>query len=148
MTRKQKRMTVIFGGLTVLAGAVALVLTGLSEQVTFFRTPSELAEVDASNMSRVRLGGIVVDGSVSSTENAVEFAIEDALSTVTVRYAGILPDLFREGQGIIAEGKLDEQGTFVADTVLAKHDETYMPKEVADSLKEQGYWKGEEGSEQ
>lgn len=148
MTRKQKRMTVIFGGLTVLAGAIALVLTGLSEQVTFFRTPSELAEVDASNMSRVRLGGIVVDGSVSSTENAVEFAIEDALSTVTVRYAGILPDLFREGQGIIAEGKLDEQGTFVADTVLAKHDETYMPKEVADSLKEQGYWKGEEGSEQ
>ncbi|MGB7431469.1 MAG: cytochrome c maturation protein CcmE [Ahrensia sp.] len=148
MTRKQKRMTVIFGGLTVLAGAVALVLTGLSEQVTFFRTPSELAEVDASNMSRVRLGGIVVDGSVSSTENAVEFAIEDALSTVTVRYAGILPDLFREGQGIIAEGKLDEQGTFVADTVLAKHDETYMPKEVADSLKEQGYWKGEEGTEQ
>lgn len=148
MTRKQKRMTVIFGGLTVLAGAVALVLTGLSEQVTFFRTPSELAEVDASNMSRVRLGGIVVDGSVSSTENAVEFAIEDALSTVTVRYAGILPDLFREGQGIIAEGKLDQEGTFVADTVLAKHDETYMPKEVADSLKEQGYWKGEEENNQ
>lgn len=148
MTRKQKRMTVIFGGLTVLAGAVALVLTGLSEQVTFFRTPSELAEVDASTMSRVRLGGIVVDGSVATTENAVEFAIEDALSTVTVRYAGILPDLFREGQGIIAEGKLDQEGTFVADTVLAKHDETYMPKEVADSLKEQGYWKGEEGYDQ
>lgn len=148
MTRKQKRTTVIFGGLTVLAGAVALVLTGLSEQVTFFRTPSELADVDTSNMSRVRLGGIVVDGSVASTENAVEFAIEDAFSTITVRYAGILPDLFREGQGIIAEGKLNQSGTFVADTVLAKHDETYMPKEVADSLKEQGYWKGEEGTEQ
>lgn len=148
MTRKQKRMAVIFGGLSVLAGAVVLVLTGLSEQVTFFRTPSELVEVDTSNMSRVRLGGIVVDGSVATTESAVEFAIEDALATVTVRYAGILPDLFREGQGIIAEGKLDSEGTFVADTVLAKHDETYMPKEVADSLKEQGYWKGEEGAAQ
>lgn len=148
MTRKQKRMTVIFGGLTVLSVAVALVLTGLSEQVTFFRTPSELTEVDTSNMSRVRLGGIVVDGSVQNTNDAVEFAIEDAFASVKVRYAGILPDLFREGQGIIAEGKLDDSGVFTADTVLAKHDENYMPKEVADSLKEQGYWKGEEAAYQ
>lgn len=145
MTRKQKRMTVIFGGLTVLAAAVALVLTGLSEQVTFFRTPSELSAVDTSNLSRVRLGGIVVDGSVVNTDDAVEFDIEDASAKITVRYAGILPDLFREGQGIIAEGRLEATGRFEADTVLAKHDETYMPKEVADSLKEQGYWKGDDG---
>ncbi|MEM0899610.1 MAG: cytochrome c maturation protein CcmE [Pseudomonadota bacterium] len=140
MTRKQKRMTVVFGGLTVLSVAVALMLTGLSEQVTFFRTPSELVALKPSLDSRIRLGGIVVDGSVRGDTDAVRFDIEDATTQITVRYAGILPDLFREGQGIIAEGALDPSGTFMADTVLAKHDETYMPKEVADALKEQGYW--------
>lgn len=150
MKRKQKRAIVIIGGLAMLGAATALVLTGLSEQVTFFRTPSDLIGQANAGDERVRLGGIVVDGSVADTDSAVEFAVEDANHTITVRYAGILPDLFREGQGIIAEGRLDASGdVFIADTVLAKHDETYMPKEVADTLKEQGYWKGgEAGSAQ
>lgn len=143
MTRKQKRSAVIFGALGVLAVAVALVLTALSEQVTFFRTPSDLVNVAPGESGRVRLGGVVVEGSVdNSLEDAVIFAVEDANAALKVRYAGILPDLFREGQGIVAEGVLGKDGTFTADTVLAKHDETYMPREVADSLKEQGYWKG------
>ena len=146
MTRKQKRFTVIFGALGVLGAAVALVLTGLSEQVTFFRTPTDLISQAhaAENEGRLRLGGLVVMGSVNTlSDAAVEFAIEDANHAVTVRYAGILPDLFREGQGIVAEGVVQPDGSFKADTVLAKHDETYMPREVAEALKEQGVWKGE-----
>jgi len=147
MTRKQKRSVVIFGALATLGIAVALVLTALSDQVTFFRTPSELLAAPTENSGRIRLGGLVEMGSVRDGEEAgVEFAIEDVNDRIVVRYAGILPDLFREGQGVIAEGQLQEDGTFMADTVLAKHDETYMPKEVADRLKEQGYWQGEEVS--
>lgn len=147
MTRKQKRFTVIFGALAMLGVAVALVLTALSEQVTFFRTPSELLAAPAENSGRIRLGGLVAMGSVKNADDAgVEFAIEDANDIIVVRYAGILPDLFREGQGVVAEGQLQPDGTFLADTVLAKHDENYMPKEVADRLKEQGYWQGEEGA--
>ncbi len=145
MTRKQKRFTVIFAGLGVLGAAVALVLTGLSAQVTFFRTPTDLVSTAsaAENDGRVRLGGLVVMGSVNTLDDArVEFAVEDANHAVTVHYAGILPDLFREGQGIVAEGVLQPDGSFTADTVLAKHDETYMPREVAEALKEQGVWQG------
>ena len=150
MTRKQKRFAVIFGALGVLGAAVALVLTGLSEQVTFFRTPTDLVSQAnaAENEGRLRLGGLVVMGSVNTmSDAAVEFAIEDANHAVTVRYEGILPDLFREGQGIVAEGTLRPDGSFSADTVLAKHDETYMPREVAEALKEQGVWQGELPSE-
>ena len=146
MTRKQKRFTVIFGALALLGIAVALVLTALSDQVTFFRTPSELLAAPEENSGRVRLGGLVETGSVKKEQSDVEFAIEDAHDRVLVRYTGILPDLFREGQGVIAEGTLQADGTFAADTVLAKHDENYMPKEVADKLKEQGYWQGDETS--
>ena len=145
MTRKQKRFAVIFGALGVLGAAVALVLTGLSEQVTFFRTPTDLVSSAnaAENEGRLRLGGLVVMGSVETLDDArVRFAIEDANHIVTVHYGGILPDLFREGQGIVAEGTLAPDGSFAADTVLAKHDETYMPREVAEALKEQGVWKG------
>ncbi|WP_421852429.1 cytochrome c maturation protein CcmE [Oricola sp.] len=144
MTRKQKRFTVIFGALALLGVAVALVLTALSEQVTFFRTPSELLAAPQENTGRVRLGGLVETGSVQPADGStIEFAVEDANDRIVVRYTGILPDLFREGQGVIAEGMLQSDGTFMADTVLAKHDENYMPKEVADSLKEQGYWQHE-----
>jgi cytochrome c-type biogenesis protein CcmE len=150
VTRKQKRFAVIFSALAVLGGAVALVLTGLSEQVTFFRTPTDIVSTAnaSENDGRLRLGGLVVMGSVETLDDAaVRFAIEDANHAVTVRYAGILPDLFREGQGIVAEGTMQPDGTFRADTVLAKHDETYMPREVADALKEQGVWKGEASGE-
>jgi len=147
MTRKQKRFTVIFGALAMLGVAVALVLTALSDQVTFFRTPSELVAAPAENTGRIRLGGLVETGSVrNGADSGVEFAIEDTTERIVVRYGGILPDLFREGQGVVAEGKMQSDGTFLADTVLAKHDENYMPKEVADRLKEQGYWQGEEVS--
>ena len=145
MTRKQKRFSVIFAALGVLAAAVALVLTGLSEQVTFFRTPTDLVSAAnaAENEGRLRLGGLVVMGSVNTlSDAAVQFAVEDVNHAVTVRYTGILPDLFREGQGIVAEGMLLPDGTFAADTVLAKHDENYMPREVAEALEEQGLWKG------
>lgn len=145
MTRKQKRSIVIFGALAVLALAATLVLTALSEQVTFFRTPTDLVGMSPAEVGRVRLGGLVVDGSVDSSQGKqVIFAIKDANESIQVRYVGILPDLFREGQGVVAEGKLADDHTFIADTVLAKHDENYMPKEVADRLKEQGYWQGEE----
>ncbi|MEM9999574.1 MAG: cytochrome c maturation protein CcmE [Pseudomonadota bacterium] len=144
MTRKQKRLTVIFSGLAVLGAAAALMLTALSEQVTFFRTPTDLQAMQDTQTDRIRLGGLVADGSVQNLDDAtVEFAVEDVNHSITVRYAGILPDLFREGQGIVAEGILTREGYFEADTVLAKHDETYMPREVADALKEQGHWKGE-----
>jgi len=146
MTRKQKRSVVIFGALAMLGIAVALVLTALSDQVTFFRTPTELLAAPEENSGRIRLGGLVENGSVKKDDSTVEFAIEDVNDRVVVRYAGILPDLFREGQGVIAEGQLQSDGTFLADTVLAKHDENYMPKEVADRLKEQGYWQGDEVS--
>jgi len=146
MTRKQKRSVVIFGALAMLGIAVALVLTALSDQVTFFRTPTELLAAPEENSGRIRLGGLVETGSVKKDDSTVEFAIEDVNDHVVVRYAGILPDLFREGQGVIAEGQLQPDGTFLADTVLAKHDENYMPKEVADRLKEQGYWQGDEVS--
>lgn len=145
MNRKQKRSIVIFGGLALIGGAAALTLTALSEQVTFFRTPTDVFASTDRLDDRFRLGGLVVEGSVENLENTtVHFKVEDTSHAIPVIYAGILPDLFREGQGIIAEGKLDNGGTFVADTVLAKHDENYMPKEVADSLKEQGYWKDEQ----
>lgn len=145
MTRKQKRSVVIFGALGVLALAVALVLSALGEQVTFFRTPSDIIASNEDTSGRMRLGGLVVVGSVdNSAGNQVKFAVEDVNHSIDVVYAGILPDLFREGQGIVAEGSISPDGTFVADIVLAKHDETYMPREVAESLKEQGFWKGEE----
>jgi cytochrome c-type biogenesis protein CcmE len=147
MTRKQKRFTVIFGALAMLGVAVALVLTALSDQVTFFRTPSEVHAAPGQDTGRIRLGGLVEKGSVKHADKSgVEFAIEDTTDRIVVRYAGILPDLFREGQGVVAEGKLQSDGTFLADTVLAKHDENYMPKEVADKLKEQGYWQGKEAN--
>ncbi len=148
MTRKQKRFAVIFGGLAVLGGAVALVLTALGEQVTFFRTPSDIVAAPTEAQGRIRLGGLVTTDSVTNLpDSRVEFAVEDANHTIKVTYAGILPDLFREGQGVVAEGTVQPDGTFLADTVLAKHDETYMPREVADALKAQGVWQGDEDTD-
>jgi cytochrome c-type biogenesis protein CcmE len=144
MTRKQKRLTVIGSGLAVLGMAAALVLFALRQEIVFFRTPSDLVEQPIAAGTRLRIGGLVEAGSVkrgSGTE--VAFAVTDTIKSLNVTYVGILPDLFREGQGVVAEGTLTPDGSFVADTVLAKHDENYMPKEVADSLKEKGVWQGE-----
>ena len=144
MNRKQKRLTVIGSGLAILGAAAALVLFALRQEIVFFRTPSDLTEQPVAAGTRLRIGGLVEEGSVkrgSGTE--VAFAVTDTIKSLNVTYVGILPDLFREGQGVVAEGTLTQDGSFVADTVLAKHDENYMPKEVADSLKEKGVWQGE-----
>lgn len=139
MTRKQKRLSLILGGLAVIGLAAGLVLYALSDTITFFHTPSDLAETGVKPGQRIRLGGMVEDGSVKKGPGTVtSFAVTDQIATITVSYNGILPDLFREGQGVVTEGKLQEDGSFVADTVLAKHDENYMPRELANSLKEKG----------
>jgi cytochrome c-type biogenesis protein CcmE len=139
MTRKQKRLSMILGGLAVIGLAAGLVLYALSDTITFFHTPSDLAETGVKPGERIRLGGMVEDGSVKMGPGTVTtFSVTDQIAAVTVSYNGILPDLFREGQGVVTEGKLQEDGSFVADTVLAKHDENYMPRELADSLKEKG----------
>jgi cytochrome c-type biogenesis protein CcmE len=142
MTRKQRRLMLISGAGAVLAVAAGLVLFALRDTVAFFRSPSEIAEQKVPPGQRFRLGGLVEGGSVNKgVGERVAFAVTDGKSTVKVSYIGILPDLFREGQGVVTEGVLQADGSFKADTVLAKHDETYMPREVADALKKQGVWK-------
>lgn len=141
MTRKQRRGAFIGGGVAVLALALILVMFGLSRHIDVFRTPTSLkAETVAAGVN-FRLGGLVEKGSVRRSDGVnVRFTVTDTAATVPVVYNGILPDLFREGQGVIAQGKLDAKGTFEASSVLAKHDENYMPPEVAKALKEQGVW--------
>ena len=147
MTRKQRRLVMIGGSLTVLALAAALVLNALRDSIVFLSTPSMVAEKHVPAGRRFRLGGLVQPGSLARGENLqVTFKVGDGDATLPVSYKGILPDLFREGQGVVAEGALDSAGIFKADTVLAKHDETYMPKEVADALKKQGHWKDDYGA--
>jgi cytochrome c-type biogenesis protein CcmE len=144
MTRRQRRLTLIGGALVVLAFSVGLMLFALEDSIVFFNSPTDLLEKHIKPGQRMRIGGLVKEGSVSRGDNlAVRFAVTDGRSTVAVAYQGLLPDLFREGQGVVAEGALDAHGTFRADSVLAKHDETYMPKEVAEALKKQGHWKGD-----
>jgi cytochrome c-type biogenesis protein CcmE len=148
MTRKQKRLSMILGGLAVIGLAAGLVLYALSDTITFFHTPSDLAETGVKPGQRIRLGGMVEDGSVKKGPGTItSFSVTDQIAAITVSYNGILPDLFREGQGVVTEGKLQEDGSFVADTVLAKHDENYMPRELADSLKEKGVKLGKTAEE-
>src|SRR5882724_11282003 len=142
MTRKQRRLSLIGAALGVLALAVALVLIALKDSIVFFNSPTDVVEKQIKPGTRIRIGGLVKEGSVKRGDSlAVSFDVTDGKSTVAVAYQGLLPDLFREGQGIVAEGALEPGGTFRADSVLAKHDESYMPKEVADALKKQGHWK-------
>ncbi len=142
MTRKQRRSAMIFTGLGVLAVAVSLVLWGLSGNIMFFYSPSDLVEKQVQPGQRFRLGGLVEEGSlVRGQSTKITFKVTDNAKTVAVSFEGVLPDLFREGQGVVAEGKLNTTGVFVADSVLAKHDENYMPPEVASSLKKKGVWK-------
>ena len=142
MTRKRRRLVLIGSALSVLAVAIALVLGALKDAIVFFNSPTDVAEKQIAAGTRIRLGGLVKEGSVQRGENMqIRFDVTDGRNTVRVAYQGLLPDLFREGQGVVTEGALDGAGTFKADSVLAKHDETYMPKEVADALKKQGHWK-------
>jgi cytochrome c-type biogenesis protein CcmE len=142
MTRKQRRLTLIGAAFGVLALAVVLVLVALKDSIVFFNSPTDVVEKQIKPGVRIRIGGLVTPGSIVRGENlAVRFDVTDGKSTLAVAYQGLLPDLFREGQGVVAEGALDPSGMFKADSVLAKHDENYMPKEVAEALKKQGHWK-------
>jgi cytochrome c-type biogenesis protein CcmE len=144
MTRKQRRSVFIVSSLATLGVAAFLVLTALRDTVVFFYSPSEIAEKSVGTAQRFRLGGLVAEKSFQKlADTDFQFDIADGNRTIQVRYSGLLPDLFREGQGVVAEGMLLEDGSFRADSVLAKHDENYMPREVADSLKKQGHWQGE-----
>ncbi|HMT14990.1 MAG TPA: cytochrome c maturation protein CcmE [Aestuariivirga sp.] len=139
MTRKQKRLVMILSGLAALGLAAGLVLYAISDTIVFFFTPSEMAEKHVAPGQRLRLGGMVEAGSVASADGVNHnFVVTDTIATTKVHFKGQLPDLFREGQGVVAEGVLQPDGSFEADTVLAKHDENYMPREVADSLKAKG----------
>ncbi len=140
--RKRQRLQALILAAILLGLATGLVLVALEDSLVYFRTPSELSTEKPGR--RIRLGGLVVPGSVQKSEDgiAVTFGVTDLEQTVAVRYRGILPDLFREGQGVVTEGALDASGVFVAGRVLAKHDENYMPPEVADALKKSGRWQG------
>jgi cytochrome c-type biogenesis protein CcmE len=141
MTRKQRRMVLIGSGLGVLALAVGLVLNALSGSIVFFNSPTDVLQKHLPPGTRIRLGGLVKPGSVKRGEDLrVRFEVTDGKSDVPVSYKGLLPDLFREGQGVVTEGTIEPGGVFKASSVLAKHDERYMPKEVADALKKQGHW--------
>ncbi|HVQ78823.1 MAG: cytochrome c maturation protein CcmE [Pseudolabrys sp.] len=141
MTRKQRRLTLIGASLAVLAIAAALVLGALRDSIVFFNSPTDVAEKRIPLGTRMRIGGLVKPGSLQRGDNLqVSFAVTDGNADIAVRYQGIVPDLFREGQGVVAEGKLESGGVLAADTVLAKHDERYMPREVVDALKKSGRW--------
>jgi len=144
MTRKRRRLMFLVAGVVLLGGATALVLSALEDSIVFFYSPTDVATRDLPAERRVRIGGIVAEGSVKKLADGVtvEFTVTDLAHTLPVRFQGVLPDLFREGQGVVAEGRLLAGGGFLAETVLAKHDETYMPPEVAEALKKSGQWKG------
>jgi cytochrome c-type biogenesis protein CcmE len=141
MTPKRRRLWLLLGSLTTLGVAVALVLTALNDNLVFFYSPTQVAEKSIGPERRFRLGGLVEEGSVQKEGQIVRFTITDTNKTLKVTYRGILPDLFREGQGVIAEGSIGPDGVFTAREILAKHDENYMPPEVAKALKESGKWK-------
>ncbi len=141
MKRKHRRLMVVAVLLGLLGSAAALVLNAVEDSLVFFYTPSDLAERPSPPEKLFRLGGLVEEGSVRTEGATTFFTVTDLNRTIPASYTGVLPDLFREGQGVVAEGTLGADGRFTASEVLAKHDETYMPKEVADALRESGQWR-------
>ena len=141
MTRRGRRLSLIAAALAVVGAAAGLSLYALSDSIVFFYSPSEVAQKAIAPGARLRIGGMVKTGSlVKSADQNVAFVLTDGAHDLKVAYQGLLPDLFREGQGVVAEGVLDAPGQVRAETILAKHDERYMPREVVDSLKKQGRW--------
>ena len=143
---KRKRLIFVLIGLATLGVAAALVLNAFQRSIVFFLSPSELAERPVAPGRAIRLGGLVEEGSLERDGTVVRFKVTDLERDIRVAYTGILPDLFREGQGVVCEGKLLPDGSFAAASVLAKHDERYMPPEVAAALKKSGRW--QEGAKQ
>ena len=149
MTRKRRRFFIVSGFLLTFSIAAALVLMAFEENIVFFYSPTELSRKLEQQLippnRRLRIGGLVEDGSVGREDDGltITFRVTDTVEVVPVRFRGLLPDLFREGQGVVAEGNMGSDGTFIATEVLAKHDETYMPKEVAEALKKAGQWQGD-----
>ncbi len=148
MTRKRRRLYVVGLAMLSLGVATALVLTAFEGSIVYFYSPTDLVEKQVPADARLRIGGLVEKDSVRRLEGGlrIEFRVTDLAHTVPVSYRGVLPDLFREGQGVIAEGRLGRDGVFLASEILAKHDETYMPPEVAEALKKSGQWKGAGGA--
>jgi cytochrome c-type biogenesis protein CcmE len=145
---KRKRLYIVGLALLCMGAAAALVLTAFEDNIVFFYSPSDLTEKSVAVGRTVRIGGLVAENSVEKNDATVTFTVTDLNQSVRVAYTGILPDLFREGQGVVAEGKIGADGLFKATEVLAKHDENYMPKEVADALKASGQWKHAEEAAQ
>jgi cytochrome c-type biogenesis protein CcmE len=148
MKAKHRRLFFVTAGLGLLGASLALALVALQDTVTFFFTPAQVKEKSVPAGQRIRLGGLVEERSVAKMPDGVtvQFAVTDRVHTVTVRYKGVLPDLFREGQGVVAEGAFQPDGVFAAATVLAKHDENYVPKEVVDEMKKRGVWQHKPGA--
>ena len=144
MTRKRRRLYLVLLGMLTLGAAAALVLAAFEDSIVFFYSPTDIATKNPPQDRRLRIGGIVVEDSLTKRQDGItfDFRVTDFENTMSVAFKGILPDLFREGQGVVAEGMLGADGVFRADEVLAKHDETYMPAEVAEALKKSGRWKG------
>ena len=143
MTRKQKRLAIIAGLGAVLVVAAGLIFVALRDQIVFFYSPSEIHEKAIAAGTPIRLGGLVKQGSWKREGETSGFVVTDGATDMSVHYVGLLPDLFREGQGVVIEGSVSPAGTFAATNVLAKHDETYMPREVVDELKKRGEWQRE-----
>lgn len=142
MTRRGRRLALIALSLAVVGGAAGLSLYALSGSIVFFLSPTEVVQKAVQPGSRLRIGGLVKAGSlVKSANERVAFVLTDGATDLKVAYQGLLPDLFREGQGVVAEGVIEAPGEMRADTILAKHDERYMPREVVEALKKQGRWK-------
>jgi cytochrome c-type biogenesis protein CcmE len=144
-TRKQKRLALIAGLAVVIGLATTLVLVALRDQIVFFYSPSDVIARDVAAGQPIRLGGLVKDGSWLRDGQNNSFVVTDGATDIAARYTGILPDLFREGQGVVAEGAMGPDGQFIASNVLAKHDENYIPKEVVEALKASGEWRPEAG---
>ena len=139
--RRRRRAGLLVIALLLLGGATALVLTAFEDNLVFFYSPTQVAADEVEPGQRIRVGGLVEEGSVRQLQDgAVEFSVTDGAESLTIRFAGMLPDLFREGQGIVSQGRIQPGGMFVAEEVLAKHDENYMPAEVQKALEESGYW--------
>lgn len=145
MTRKRRRLTIVLLGALLLGTAAALVLTAFEDNIVFFHSPTDIAtKPELRTDRRLRVGGLVKEGSLRKESDGltVAFRVTDLTNDIQVAYKGLLPDLFREGQGVVVEGRLQPDGSFAADEVLAKHDENYMPPEVAEALRKSGQWKG------